>query len=142
MSGSTGDHSAASVLHGGRDQAEDDLQRPRITGPYSITRFNGAIPALATGCTPAQPAVIASMARSGGRTMCRLPSQGWKMMTFPTARSLEAARTQGYNLAKQVIERAKRQGTLREDSSPEDLIFPDGVAIGEPSRLDRAGAPS
>ena len=45
------------------------------------------------------------------------------MMTFPRARSLEAAWVKGHDLAKQVIERAKQQGTLREDFSPEDLIF-------------------
>ncbi|HEX6510506.1 MAG TPA: helix-turn-helix domain-containing protein [Chloroflexota bacterium] len=45
------------------------------------------------------------------------------MMTFPTARSLEAVRIQGHVLAEQVIERAKQQGTLRQDFAPEDLIF-------------------
>jgi AcrR family transcriptional regulator len=45
------------------------------------------------------------------------------MTTFPTARTLEATRIKGHRLAKQLIERAKEQGRLREDFSAEDLIF-------------------
>jgi AcrR family transcriptional regulator len=60
--------------------------------------------------------------------LCQMQAQdrGFRdvlMMTFPTARSLEAARVKGHGLAKQVIERAKQQGTLREDFSLEDRIF-------------------
>jgi hypothetical protein len=43
-------------------------------GPYSITRFFGAWPARATGCTSAHPAATASSANSNDRTVCKLPS--------------------------------------------------------------------
>jgi hypothetical protein len=43
--------------------------------------------------------------------------------TFPTARSLEETRVRGHTLAKQLIARAQAEGTLRDDFSPEDLVF-------------------
>lgn len=43
--------------------------------------------------------------------------------TFPTAESLEATRARGYALLTQLIDRAKEQGSLREDFSPEDLVY-------------------
>lgn len=43
--------------------------------------------------------------------------------TFPTARSLEETRVRAHTLAKQLIARAQAAGTLRDDFSPEDLVF-------------------
>jgi AcrR family transcriptional regulator len=44
-------------------------------------------------------------------------------MTFPTAKSLEETRARGYALLTQLIDRAKKQGSLREDFSAEDLPY-------------------
>ena len=44
-------------------------------------------------------------------------------MTFPTAKSLEATRARGYTFLTQLVDRAKEQGSLREDFSPEDLVY-------------------
>ena len=44
-------------------------------------------------------------------------------MTFPTARSLEETRARGYALFTQLIGRAMEQGSLRDDFSPEDLVY-------------------
>jgi AcrR family transcriptional regulator len=43
--------------------------------------------------------------------------------TFPTARNLESTRARGYALSVQLIDRAKEQGSLRPDFSPEDLPY-------------------
>ena len=43
--------------------------------------------------------------------------------TFPTARHLEETRVRGHTLAKNLIARAQEEGTLRDDFSPEDLVF-------------------
>jgi AcrR family transcriptional regulator len=43
--------------------------------------------------------------------------------TFPTARNLEETRVRGHRLAKHLIARAQAEGTLRDDFSPEDLVF-------------------
>lgn len=43
--------------------------------------------------------------------------------TFASARGLEESRRRGYIVLAQLISRAKEQGTLRADFSPEDLLF-------------------
>src|SRR5215208_1345281 len=43
--------------------------------------------------------------------------------TFSSARGLEETRKRGHTLATQLIDRAKAQGSLRADFSPEDLLF-------------------
>ncbi|GAB3008736.1 TetR/AcrR family transcriptional regulator [Streptomyces pseudoechinosporeus] len=44
-------------------------------------------------------------------------------MTFPTAKALEARRTESYNGFLELIARAKNSGHLREDFVPEDLVI-------------------
>ncbi|WP_128430794.1 TetR/AcrR family transcriptional regulator [Streptomyces cyaneus] len=44
-------------------------------------------------------------------------------MTFPTAKALEARRTESYNGFLELIARAKSSGHLREDFVPEDLVI-------------------
>jgi AcrR family transcriptional regulator len=59
-------------------------------------------------------------------------------MTFPTAKSLEATRARGYALTTQLIDRAKEQGSLREDFSPEDLpylLIANGAFVAASSRI-------
>ena len=43
--------------------------------------------------------------------------------TFPNAQRLEAHRARGYELIVQLIERAQREGSLRADAVPEDLVL-------------------
>jgi hypothetical protein len=43
--------------------------------------------------------------------------------TFPRAKGLEEHRTRGYEATVTMIERAKAQGTLRQDFVPEDLVL-------------------
>jgi hypothetical protein len=59
-------------------------------------------------------------------------------MTFPAARSLEQTRARGYALFTQLIDRAKEQGSLREDFSPEDLVYlliTNGAFVAATSRI-------
>jgi AcrR family transcriptional regulator len=61
-------------------------------------------------------------------------------MTFPTARSLEEPRARGYTLLTQLIDRAKEQGSLREDFSPEDLpylLIANGAFVEATSKITR-----
>lgn len=44
-------------------------------------------------------------------------------MTFPTAKSLEETRARAYALITRLVARAKEHGSLREDFSPEDLVY-------------------
>jgi AcrR family transcriptional regulator len=43
--------------------------------------------------------------------------------TFPNAKRLEAHRARGYELIVRLIERAQREGSLRSDVVPEDLVL-------------------
>jgi hypothetical protein len=44
-------------------------------------------------------------------------------MSFPLAPGLEKARNTAVAIQKQIIDRAKASGSLREDFSPEDVIY-------------------
>lgn len=59
-------------------------------------------------------------------------------MTFPTAKGLEETRARGYVLTVQLIDRAKEQGSLRDDFSPEDLVYlliANGAFVAASSRI-------
>lgn len=59
-------------------------------------------------------------------------------MTFPTAKGLEETRARGYALTAQLIARAKEQGSLRDDFSPEDLVYlliANGAFVAATSRI-------
>jgi hypothetical protein len=59
------------AAHGGHDELKQHLYLQSSRGPYSITRCSGAIPALATGCTSAQPAATAQRVGVGSAPLYR-----------------------------------------------------------------------